>query len=86
MFALIAVAVIVAVVAFIYIEGKRQERALGEKASGSPNLVGNAMLEMQGLLEPERKVESMQEMIADEDRVEGEHEQGAGRKKGSDDS
>ena len=76
---LVLVAIGVAVlVLLIVLEGKRQERNLGEKASGSPNALGNALLEVQGMLEPDRKVEVMHEALQNEDRVEGEHEQLAG--------
>lgn len=78
MMALLLVLGVAAIVLLIYLEGKRQERMLGEKASGQPNLVGNAMLEAQGILEPERKVETMQEALVNEDRIEVEHDQEAG--------
>ncbi len=65
-------------VLLIVLEGKRQERKLGEPASGRPNVLGSALLEVQGHLEADRRVESLQESILNEDRVEGEHEQDQG--------
>ena len=70
----LAILVVVAVV-WIVLEGKRQERVLGERSSGRPNFVGTAMLEAQAHLEADRKVETLQETLQNEDRVEGEHRQ-----------
>lgn len=68
----------VVLVALIFFEAKRQERRLGKSASGQPNALGNALLEVQGMLEPERKVEVLQEDLRDEDAIRAEHEQGSG--------
>ncbi len=72
------IVLVIFVVVLIYAEGKRQERALGEPASGRPSILGSALLEAQSLLEADRRVESMQEVLQNEDRVEGEHGQLSG--------
>ena len=51
-------------VALIFLERMRQLRKLrerGERVSDRPNLLGAGVLELQRLLEPERKVEILQE-------------------------
>ena len=46
---------VVILVAFVILEGKRQERIYGRPGRGS--LVRTGLLELQGHLEPEKKVE-----------------------------
>lgn len=53
------------IVAFIVLEGKRQEKKYG-KASNSPDLLGVSMLETQKLLQPDRQVSQLQQQIKGE--------------------
>lgn len=56
------------IVVLILLEGKRQERKYGKVRGGS--LLGAGMLELQRILEPERKVEILQEEAAPDERPE----------------
>ncbi len=62
-------------VLIIFLEAKRQERMLGEKASGKGSPLGTGLLEVESLLQPDRKVTTMQEALQNPDRVEVEHDQ-----------
>lgn len=53
------------VVAFILLEGKRQEKKYG-KPSSSPNLLGVGMLETQKLLQADREVAQLQQQLKGE--------------------
>ena len=53
-------------VAVIVLESWRQSRKLkrpGSKSDGRPSFIGVGMLELQGLLQPDRKVEYMKDFI-----------------------
>jgi len=65
-------------VALIVLEGRRQSRKLGHSASGRPNALGNALLEVQGMLEADRKVEILQEEVQHVEHIDSDHEQYAG--------
>ena len=57
-------------VVFVLFEGWRQRRRLrerGETVSDRPGMAGIAALEMQRLLEPERKVELLQQEAREEE-------------------
>jgi hypothetical protein len=56
---MILMVIVAVVVLLILLEGKRQERKYGKPQGG--NLLGAGMLELQRILEPERKVEILQE-------------------------
>ena len=68
---LIVGALIAVVVTLIVLEGRRQARKLGEEYKGSTgtDLMGAGMLELQGHLQPDRKVEVIREERRDADRV-----------------
>lgn len=55
----------VLIVAFILLEGKRQERKYG-KSSSSPNLLGVGMLETQKILQADREVAPLQQQLKGE--------------------
>lgn len=62
------------------VEGWRQERRLrarGETRGSRPSLIGSGALELQRHLEPERKVEIVQQEARQADRVRPEHRPGA---------
>lgn len=66
------------VVVLVLLEGKRQEKKYG-KSSGQPSLMGAGFLELQKILQPDRKVEILQQKEAEE--VE-QDEAGEGKKPG----
>jgi hypothetical protein len=67
---MILLAIVAVVVLLIVLEGKRQERKYGKPTGG--NLLGVGMLELQRILEPERKVEILrEEQEVDERAVSG---------------
>jgi hypothetical protein len=71
---LIIIGLAIAVVAFVIIEGKRQERVYG-KGSGRPNLMGAGLLELQQHLQPDRKVEMLQMQQKEEEVAEMERDE-----------
>jgi len=60
--------VLIVIVLAIVIEAWRQRRVMG-RASGRPNLLGVGALELQRMLEPERKVEVMVQQARGEERA-----------------
>lgn len=56
---LVLLVITAVVVLLIILEGKRQEKKYGKPKGGS--LVGTGLLELQRILEPERKVEILRE-------------------------
>jgi len=63
---------LVVFVAAILLESWRQRRKLkrrGTKRSGRPNLLGTGILELQGHLQPDRKVEFLQQEAKDKERA-----------------
>ncbi len=65
-------AAIVLFVLLIVLEGRRQSRKLGagHKSSGrGGTLMGVGILELQGHLQPDRKVEVIQQDLRDADRI-----------------
>ena len=61
----------VALILFITLEGLRQRRSLarrGLQTGERPSLIGVGMLELQSMLEPDRKVEIIQVEMRDRDR------------------
>jgi hypothetical protein len=54
-------------VALIILEGRRQEKRYGKGRGTGANLSRAGLLELQSLLEPERKVEILREMESKED-------------------
>ena len=59
--------VIPLLVVFIMLEGRRQERKYGKGKGTGANLSRAGLLELQSLLEPERKVEILRELESKED-------------------
>ena len=69
--------VVALAIALIFLERTRQIRKLrerGEQVSDRPNLLGAGVLEMQRLLEPERKVEILQQEAKGEESGETEQD------------
>ena len=66
--ATLLVVIVAVLVLLIVLEGKRQERKYGKPKGG--NLMGAGMLELQRILEPERKVEILREEQEAEERAE----------------
>lgn len=56
---IVLLVIVAVVVLLIVLEGKRQEKKYGKPKGG--NLVGVGLLELQRILEPERKVEILRE-------------------------
>ena len=72
---------VVALVAFILLEGRRQSRKLEreegyQSRSSSSNLLGASMLELQGHLQADRDVKAMQIDLQQEDRHHPEYRPG----------
>ena len=68
----------VVIVALILLEGQRQARNLrarGEKVSERPGMLGAGALELQRMLEPERKVEILQKEARGEEVGETEQDE-----------
>ena len=57
---------IVILIAFVILEGKRQERKYG-KTSGSPNLMGAGLLDLQKHLQADWKVDTLQQQYKNDD-------------------
>lgn len=55
------------VVLLVVLEGRRQRRKYGKGSGTGANLARAGLMEMQSLLEPERKVEILREMERKED-------------------
>lgn len=55
------------VILLIVLEGKRQERKYGKGSGTGANLSRAGLMELQNLLEPEKKVEILREMERKED-------------------
>lgn len=67
------------VVLVVVAESIRQTRKYG-RASGRPNLAGVGLLELQGHLQPDRRVEVMEAQLKDQEVAESEQDAaGAGR-------
>ena len=58
---------VVLLVALILLEGWRQAKYYGPPSGGGVSGIGSAMLELQGMLEPEKKVEVL---LCEEDETE----------------
>ena len=74
MFAVILLGATVLFVAWVLIEGKRQERVYGKRGRGS-SLIGVGMLELQQLLQPDRKIEILQQQQKHEEIAEVERDE-----------
>jgi hypothetical protein len=73
---LLILAGVVLLVLFVVLEGWRQQRSLerrGIQRGGRPSLIGTGMLELQSMLEPDRKVEVIRADLRERDRQHPEH-------------
>lgn len=64
-YGIVLVIAVVALVAFVLLEGRRQAKIYG-KPSGRPNLLGVGMLEVQKHLQADRKTETLMEQQKEE--------------------
>jgi hypothetical protein len=64
---IVALVVIPVVIVLVVLEGKRQERKYGKGSGTGSNLARAGLMEIQNLLEPEKKVEVLREMERKED-------------------
>lgn len=62
---LIILGAAILLIAFVILEGKRQEKKYG-RSSGRPNLMGVGMLELQKHLQADRKTDTLQQQQKDE--------------------
>jgi hypothetical protein len=66
---LVGLVIFVAVILLEAWRQRRKSRCAGLKSQGRPGLIAAGMLELQALLQPDRKVEQMVEETRDKERV-----------------